>query len=102
MTSIPYVAPQRMALGLTILRIVVGIVFIAHGVQGLDTPRFERARTAPVTPLVNQAFAQAKRFRITAAPAFVLQKGATQELVHWQTLTNLEFDAPIEAILRNG
>lgn len=35
MTSIPVVAPSRTALGLTILRIIVGIVFIAHGSQKL-------------------------------------------------------------------
>jgi putative oxidoreductase len=35
MTGVSVVAPQRMALGLTILRIVVGIVFIAHGAQKL-------------------------------------------------------------------
>jgi hypothetical protein len=35
MTGISVVAPQRMALGLTILRVVVGIVFVAHGAQKL-------------------------------------------------------------------
>lgn len=35
MTGIAVVPPQRMALGLTILRIVVGIVFIVHGAQKL-------------------------------------------------------------------
>jgi len=35
MTGISAVAPQRMALGLTIVRILVGIVFIAHGAQKL-------------------------------------------------------------------
>lgn len=35
MTSIPVVARPRIALGLTILRIIVGIVFIAHGSQKL-------------------------------------------------------------------
>ncbi|HEY2856410.1 MAG TPA: DoxX family protein [Gemmatimonadaceae bacterium] len=35
MTSIATVPPQRLGLGLTILRIVVGIVFIAHGAQKL-------------------------------------------------------------------
>src|SRR3954468_15742270 len=35
MTGIAAVPPNRMALGLTILRIVVGIVFIAHGAQKL-------------------------------------------------------------------
>ena len=35
MTSIPMVAPSRTTLGLTILRIIVGIVFIAHGSQKL-------------------------------------------------------------------
>ncbi|HEY7233454.1 MAG TPA: DoxX family protein [Gemmatimonadaceae bacterium] len=29
------VAPQRMALGLTLLRVVVGIVFLSHGMQKL-------------------------------------------------------------------
>ena len=35
MTGTPYVVPQRLALGLTILRVIVGIVFIAHGAQKL-------------------------------------------------------------------
>jgi putative oxidoreductase len=35
MTSIPVVAPSRATLGLTILRIIVGIVFLAHGSQKL-------------------------------------------------------------------
>lgn len=35
MTSIATVPPQRIGLGLTILRIVVGIIFIAHGAQKL-------------------------------------------------------------------
>lgn len=35
MTGIAAVPPQRLALGLTIIRIVVGIVFIAHGAQKL-------------------------------------------------------------------
>ena len=35
MTSIATLPPQRIGLGLTILRIVVGIVFIAHGAQKL-------------------------------------------------------------------
>ena len=35
MTGISVMAPQRMALGLTILRIVLGVVFIAHGAQKL-------------------------------------------------------------------
>jgi putative oxidoreductase len=35
MTGIAVVPPQRMALGLTILRIILGIVFIAHGAQKL-------------------------------------------------------------------
>lgn len=35
MTGIAVVPPQRMALGLTILRIVVGIVFTVHGAQKL-------------------------------------------------------------------
>lgn len=35
MTGIAVVPPQRAALGLTILRVVVGIVFIAHGSQKL-------------------------------------------------------------------
>jgi len=35
MTGISAVAPQRMALGLTIVRLLVGIVFIAHGAQKL-------------------------------------------------------------------
>ena len=35
MTGIAAVPPQRLALGLTILRIVVGIVFIVHGAQKL-------------------------------------------------------------------
>jgi putative oxidoreductase len=35
MTSTTALAPQRMALGLTILRVVVGIVFLAHGAQKL-------------------------------------------------------------------
>jgi putative oxidoreductase len=29
------VAPQRMALGVTLLRVVVGIVFLSHGIQKL-------------------------------------------------------------------
>lgn len=33
MTGIAVVPPQRMALGLTILRLVVGAVFIVHGAQ---------------------------------------------------------------------
>ena len=35
MTGIAAVPPQRLALGMTILRIVVGIVFIVHGAQKL-------------------------------------------------------------------
>lgn len=35
MTSIATVPPQRIGLGLTILRVVVGIIFIAHGAQKL-------------------------------------------------------------------
>jgi putative oxidoreductase len=35
MTGIAVVPPQRLALGMTILRIVVGIVFIVHGAQKL-------------------------------------------------------------------
>jgi putative oxidoreductase len=35
MTSIATMPPQRIGLGLTILRIVVGIIFIAHGAQKL-------------------------------------------------------------------
>jgi putative oxidoreductase len=35
MTGIAAVPPQRMALGLTILRVVVGIIFIVHGAQKL-------------------------------------------------------------------
>jgi putative oxidoreductase len=35
MTGISVIAPNRMALGLTILRVVLGIVFIAHGAQKL-------------------------------------------------------------------
>ena len=35
MTGIAVVPPQRMALALTILRIVLGIVFIVHGAQKL-------------------------------------------------------------------
>lgn len=33
MTGIAAVPPQRLALGMTILRVVVGIVFIVHGAQ---------------------------------------------------------------------
>ena len=35
MTSTATLPPQRIGLGLTILRIVVGIIFIAHGAQKL-------------------------------------------------------------------
>lgn len=35
MTGIAAVPPQRLALGMTILRIVVGIVFLVHGAQKL-------------------------------------------------------------------
>lgn len=35
MNGITAAAPQRMALGLTILRVIVGIVFIVHGSQKL-------------------------------------------------------------------
>jgi len=35
MTSVSVMPPPRIALGLTILRIVVGVVFIAHGSQKL-------------------------------------------------------------------
>jgi putative oxidoreductase len=35
MTGIAVVPTQRMALGITILRVVLGIVFIAHGAQKL-------------------------------------------------------------------
>jgi len=35
MTSIATMPPQRIGLGLAILRIVVGIIFIAHGAQKL-------------------------------------------------------------------
>jgi putative oxidoreductase len=35
MTGIAVVPTQRMALGLTILRVIVGIVFIVHGAQKL-------------------------------------------------------------------
>ena len=35
MTGVSVVAPPRMALGLTILRVIIGIVFIAHGAQKL-------------------------------------------------------------------
>src|SRR5689334_12165813 len=35
MTGIAVVPPQRLALGMTILRIVIGIVFIVHGAQKL-------------------------------------------------------------------
>jgi len=35
MNGISVVTPQRMALGVTILRIVVGIVFVVHGAQKL-------------------------------------------------------------------
>lgn len=35
MTGIAVVPPQRLALGMTILRIVIGIVFILHGAQKL-------------------------------------------------------------------
>jgi putative oxidoreductase len=35
MTGIAVVPPQRMALGITILRLIVGIVFTVHGAQKL-------------------------------------------------------------------
>ena len=35
MTGIAVVPPQRVALGMTILRLVIGIVFIVHGAQKL-------------------------------------------------------------------
>jgi putative oxidoreductase len=35
MTGISSVAPQRMALALTLVRLVVGIVFVVHGAQKL-------------------------------------------------------------------
>src|SRR5919206_1361501 len=35
MTGIAAVPPQRVALGITILRIVIGIVFVVHGAQKL-------------------------------------------------------------------
>ncbi|HXQ76905.1 MAG TPA: DoxX family protein [Gemmatimonadaceae bacterium] len=35
MTSIAVVPTQRMSLGLTILRVIVGVVFIVHGAQKL-------------------------------------------------------------------
>lgn len=35
MTGIAVVPPQRVALGMTILRIVIGVVFIVHGAQKL-------------------------------------------------------------------
>jgi len=35
MTGIAAVPPQRLALGMTILRVVVGIVFVVHGAQKL-------------------------------------------------------------------
>ena len=35
MTTTATLAPQRIGLGLTILRIVVGVIFIAHGAQKL-------------------------------------------------------------------